>query len=186
MADSVHHEQIRLTYEDYLTFPNDRNRYEILEGELAVTPSPSFIHQKVSRNLEFMLFSHTREGNLGEIVNATMDVILGETTIVQPDIIFIRADAIDSVSPRGIEGAPELLVEILSRSTTRHDRISKMQVYARHHVHWYWIVDPLEKTIEEFRNDTAVFTLVQKAAGEETFNPSLFPGLSIPLARVWE
>lgn len=185
MADSVQHEKIVLTYEDYITLPNDRNRYEILEGELAVTPSPSFSHQRTSRNLEFILFNHIKAGNLGEIINAPMDVILDNSNIVQPDLVFIKGYKAGSVSARGIEGSPELLVEILSHSTARYDRVSKMQVYARYGVKWYWIVDPQEKTLEEYRNENGSFALIRKAAGEEDFIPSLFPDLTVPLSQVW-
>lgn len=80
-----------------------------------------------------------------------MDVIFDETTIVQPDIIFISQEKCHCVTKRGIECAPDLLIEILSSSSKRYDRLSKMQIYGKHGVFWYWIVDPDSLTLEEYR-----------------------------------
>ncbi|MDQ7825777.1 MAG: Uma2 family endonuclease [Candidatus Eremiobacteraeota bacterium] len=91
-----------------------------------------------------------------------------------------------SVSKRGIEGAPDLLIEILSESTARYDRVGKMQLYARFGVEWYWIADPREKTLEEFHNENGSFVLIEKASGDSEFSPKLFHGLVIPLSKVWE
>jgi len=159
MADPIKNRKILLTYEDYLSMPNDRNRYEILGGELVVTPSPSFGHQKVSRNLEFVLFAYIKQHNLGEIIDAPMDVILDETTVVQPDIIFIAKDRYGIIKKRGIEGSPDLLIEILSPSSLRFDKISKMQIYAKYGVKWYWIVDPHGKTLEEYKLEEGFYNL---------------------------
>ena len=102
---------------------------------------------------------------LGEVLYAPLDVILANTTIVQPDLIFIAPAHASRVSRRGIEGAPTLAVEILSPSTTTIDRSRKLQLYARHGVPYYWIVDPEARTLEGYELADGVYRLVGRAAG---------------------
>lgn len=184
MADPMRKHKVVLTYEDYLSLPNDRNRHEILEGELIMTPSPSTKHQEISRNLTFILFSHTKTHGLGKVFNAPVDVLLDRFTIVVPDIVFISKDRLNIITPRAIEGAPDLLVEILSPCTAKYDRISKMQLFSRFGVPWYWIVDPEGCTLEEYERDEDAYRL--KAAYSNKFEPALFPGLTVDLSEVWE
>lgn len=184
MADSME-KDILLTYEDYLSLPDDRNRYEILEGELVVTPSPTFAHQEVSQNIVHILYSHIKKNSLGKIVTAPMDVIFDETTIVQPDIIFISQEKCHCVTKKGIECAPDLLIEILSSSSKRYDRLSKMQIYGKHGVLYYWIIDPDSLTLEEYRIENDRYLPARTYQGNSTFTPGLFPGLVIELSQVW-
>ncbi len=184
MADPMASRKIVLTSEDYLSLPNDRNRYEILEGELIMTPSPTTRHQVVSRNLEFLLFAHVKTHGLGTVFDAPMDVILDRTTVVQPDILFISEARRGIITERAIEGAPDLLVEILSPSTAKYDRLSKMQLFARYGVTWYWIVDPDACAIEEYERDGEAYRF--RAIHTSTFEPALFPGLTMEPAGIWE
>lgn len=186
MTDPVRKNKIVLTYDDYLSLPNDRNRYEILEGELIVTPSPTTMHQKVSRNLGFSLFSFIKKAGCGEVLSAPIDVNLDNSTIVQPDIIFISRDRLQIISERGIDGAPDLIVEVLSPSTVKYDTISKMQLYARYGVRWYWIVNPEQRTIQEYENRGDSFELVATQTGNFGFRPKAPAGLEINLAEIWE
>jgi len=185
MADSVKHERIVLTYEDYLTLPNDGKRYEILEGELVVTPSPVIMHQRVSQNLEFILLSYLKEHPCGIFFHAPVDLILSNISVVVPDMLYISNERASIVSDRGIEGAPDLIAEILSPSTARYDRLSKMQLYAKHGIQWYWILDHSEKTLEVYGNSGGSYELTKKYSGSETLDSPLFPGLSIQLEQVW-
>src|SRR5438128_12470579 len=95
---------IKLTYEDYVDLPNDGRRYEILDGELEVSPAPAPRHQAVSRNLLWILHGHVQDRGLGSAYYALIDVILADTSIVQPDLVFIAAGRESIVSDRGIEG----------------------------------------------------------------------------------
>jgi Uma2 family endonuclease len=174
-----------LTYEDYLEFPNDGRRYEILEGELMMTPAPSPQHQDVSINLEFFLYAHIRRFGLGKLFHAPFDVIMSNISIVQPDILFISVEKLSSITERGFEGAPDLVVEILSPATQRYDRINKLKIYASHGVKWYWLVSPHEKTLEEFELQEGGYTLRQAHSGNDSFKPLLFQGLTIELSEVW-
>lgn len=185
MADPVFKKDAILTYEDYLSLPDDRNRYEILEGDLVVTPAPSPKHQMVSANLEFILLSHVKENKAGLILNAPIDVILNESTIVQPDIIFISGERREIITERGIEAAPDLVVEILSPGSSKFDRISKFQIYAKRGVRWYWIVNPDDETLEEYELVERAYRRTGSLVGKQIFEPALFPGLAIDLSEVW-
>lgn len=185
MADPLRKNRIVLTYDDYALLPDDRNRHEILEGDLIVTPSPTTNHQKVSRNLEFILFSHIKQNNSGELFYAPIDVILDESTVVQPDIIFILKEHLHILSKRGVDGAPDLLVEILSPATAKYDRISKKQLYARYGVRWFWIVDPDEKKVEEYEREGETYNLRTARSEKDSFTSGIFPELDIDLSLVW-
>lgn len=177
--------RIVLTYEDYCALPDDGRRYEVIEGELVVTPSPRRAHQRFSRNLLVVLHAHVREHDLGEVFDAPFDVILENTSIVVPDLLFVSRDRLSIVTERGVEGAPDMIVEILSSATARRDRVEKAQLYARHGVGHYWLADPVGRTLETFELTGGQYRLVVSLSGAALFEPPLFPGLTIPLRDLW-
>jgi Uma2 family endonuclease len=177
--------RVVLTYDDYAALPDDGRRYEIHDGELSVTPSPGTNHQRVSRNLNEILGAHARTRGLGEVLYAPLDVILANTTIVQPDLIFIAPAHASRVSRRGIEGAPTLAVEILSPSTTTIDRSRKLQLYARHGVPYYWIVDPDARVLEAYELAEGRYRLVTRAAGDAAVSLPPFPDLALVPDSLW-
>jgi Uma2 family endonuclease len=177
--------KIVLTYEDYCLLPTDRNRYEILDGELSVTPAPRIKHQRISSHLNAIIVSHILPRQLGEIFAAPTDVILAPTTVVQPDLIFIGSDRRHLATERAIEGPPTLVIEILSPTTHRTDRVIKAQLYAKYEVPHYWLIDPDQQALEAYELAGDHYNLVLSAQGSEVFTPSLFPGLSIQLADLW-
>ena len=174
-----------LTYEDYAALPDDGRRYEIHDGELSVTPAPGTNHQRVSRNLYDVLGAYVKTQGLGEVLYAPVDVILANTTIVQPDLIFVAPAHASRVSRRGIEGAPTLAVEILSPSTTTIDRSRKLQLYARYGVPYYWIVDPEARTLEAYELTDGVYRLVTRAAGAASVSLPPFPDLAFVPDSLW-
>jgi len=174
-----------LTYDDYALLPQDRNRYEILDGELYVTPSPSYGHQLAVYRLATFLGSHVEAKGLGQVLFAPLDVLLAETNIVQPDILFLSRGKIPPGKAKNIQVAPDLVVEVLSESTAEQDRLHKKRIYARHGVPHYWIVDPENRTLEVFELAGAEYRPAGSLAGEALAASSLFPGLAIPLARLW-
>jgi Uma2 family endonuclease len=186
-STSVHIPQgkVVLTYDDYRDLPNDRNRYEILDGELSVTPAPSTKHQRISGRLYLILAHHVLANQLGDIYAAPTDLILAPTTVVQPDLLFIGTDRRGIVTERAIEGSPTLVIEILSVTTRRMDRQTKAQLYAKHEVPHYWLIDPDQQTLEAYELAGDQYNLVFNAQNAEVFTPSLFPGLSIRLADLW-
>ena len=137
----------KFTYKDYLQLPED-TRYEIIDGELFMVPAPVPYHQIVSRNLEFYLHQHVKENNLGEVLNAPCDLILSNTDVVQPDLLFISQARLSIIKETNIQGAPDLVVEILSPASEKRDRGKKQKLYAQNQIQEYWIVDTQTKSIE--------------------------------------
>jgi Uma2 family endonuclease len=185
MADSAKRMEISLTYRDYLNFPDDRQKYEILEGELYMTPSPNYLHQKISQSLEYFLYSHIRQHRRGILLHAPMDVIINESTVVQPDILFVREERRTIITDRGVEGAPDLVVEILSPSTASLDRLSKFQIYGKLGVCWYWIVDPGLRQIEQYENEHGVFVHRGTWKNDDKLKAELFDGLELDLREIF-
>ena len=176
---------VTLTYKDYEALPADGRRYELHEGELSVTPSPSPAHQRVIRNLYNILQQHVGTRGLGELLFAPIDCILSETTVVQPDLIYLDTTRLGIVSHRGIEGPPSLVVEVLSPSTTQIDRSTKRQLYARHGVPYYWIVDPEARTIEAYVLSKDGYQLSARVAGADAVSLPPFPDLAFVPAYLW-
>jgi len=140
---------IKFTYEDYCLLPEDR-RYELIEGEFFVVPSPSVIHQRISANLEELLRRYVKEKECGEVLDAPLDVLLSPQDVVQPDIMFISKERAHIVTDANIQGAPDLVMEILSPSTAERDRTVKKKLYARYGVKELWLVNPGAQTVEIF------------------------------------
>lgn len=186
LPDPQHHQaKDSFNYERYCALPEDGRRYQVLEGELDVTPAPSTFHQGISRNLEFALLQHVRKNKLGILLDSPVDVILSSDVVVQPDIVFVAQERASIVTKRAIEGPPDLVVEILSPWTRRTDRITKLPLYARFGVHECWLVDPEEKSMEIFSLSGNQYLLAATAYGNETIGSSLFPGFVLSLEEVF-
>jgi Uma2 family endonuclease len=142
----------RYVYEDLLTMPDDGRRYELLEGDLLVSPSPKPRHQRIVSNLDRML-GHLEESGLGQGYVAPVDVVLDRHTAFVPDVFFIRTDRLGIVTDRNVSGAPDLVVEVLSDSTRDVDLGRKLRAYGKHGVGEYWVVDPDANTLQVFRRD---------------------------------
>lgn len=132
-----------LTYEDLVQLPDDGNRYEIIDGELYVTPAPSRRHAEVVARLFALLFNFVRARRLGRVYTAPVDVKLARHRIVQPDILFIKQDRLSVFSPDAVEGRPDMVVEVLSPSTRNRDLGLKARVYAEMGIPEYWMADPI-------------------------------------------
>ncbi len=165
--------------------PDDGRRYELIEGEIQMAPAPGTQHQRISRNLEVLLHLHVQERRLGEVLDAPVDVILDRGTVVQPDLLFVSTPRLGMISRRGVEGPPDLVVEILSESTQSLDRGAKRQAYARYGVAHYWIVDPEARVIAELVRRDNEYELRATHAAPGTCRTILFPDLDLDLARVF-
>lgn len=174
-----------LTYKDYEALPADGRRYELHEGELAVTPAPSPRHQQTSLNLAFFLHQHVKTRRLGQVLYAPIDCILSDVTVVQPDIVYLDTERLSAITSRGIEGPPALVIEILSPSTLQVDRGVKVQLYARHGVPYYWIVDPEARTIEAYQLTEAGYHLAGRLGASEPVSLPPFPDLALVPASIW-
>ncbi|RLE13973.1 Uma2 family endonuclease [Candidatus Aerophobetes bacterium] len=175
---------IKFTYQDYLLLPEDK-RYEIIEGELIIVPSPGFTHQSISGNLGFLLRRFIREKKLGIILNAPMDVVLSEENVVQPDILFISKKRASIITEKNIQGAPDLVIEILSPNTKKKDSILKRKLYAKFGVKEFWLVDPEKKEIEVLTFKKEGFERTGLYHQDEVLISPLLPGLKIPLREVF-
>lgn len=140
----------RWTYHDYLRLDDD-HAYQIVEGDLIVSPAPSIVHQRVSSRLYTSLQSFVSERNLGEVFYAPVDVVFGEHDIVQPDLLFVRRENAGIVGQQAVEGTPDLIIEILSPGSLHLDRHRKRALYERAGVPEFWLVDPANRAIEVFR-----------------------------------
>lgn len=178
-------QRVVLTYKEYEALPADGRRYEIHDGELSVTPAPSPLHQRILGNLNEIVRQHVKARSLGEVLFAPIDCILAETTIVQPDLVYLDTTRLPLVSARGIEGAPTLVVEILSPSTALIDRSTKLQLHARYGVPYYWIVDPEARTIEAYSLSEGAYQLIMRAAGRNAVSLPPFPDLAFVPASLW-
>lgn len=186
MHDHLIAEPIRLTYEDYCALPDDGRRYEILDGDLYMSPSPITLHQLVVGNTYHVLRHHVDRHALGKVFIAPYDVVLGKHDVVEPDVIFVSKAHKSIITRKNIRGAPDLLVEVLSPSTAERDTRDKRNIYARCGVKWYWIVDPDAESILELKRVRNAYAKVSITKGDSVFRPALFPGLEINLASLWQ
>ncbi len=177
--------RVVLTYADYAALPNDGKRYEIHDGELSVTPAPGAKHQHVVLRLAAALDAHVAARALGKVYVAPFDVILSEPTIVQPDILFVGMDRVGAFSRRGLEGGPTLAVEVLSPSTASIDLGTKLQLYARHDVSFYWITDYDARAIDVYRLASGAYGTPVRLSGDGLVNLPPFPGLRLDPATLW-
>ncbi|MCI0435935.1 MAG: Uma2 family endonuclease [Gemmatimonadetes bacterium] len=130
----------RWTYAEYARLPNDGNRYEVLDGEVLVTPSPGTKHQWTAAELFFELREYVRAHRVGDMFWA-LDVLFARGQYLCPDMVFVPNSQRDRLTDRGVEGVPGLVVEIVSPGSVRIDRVTKPARYADFGVPQYWVVD---------------------------------------------
>jgi Uma2 family endonuclease len=177
-------EKKKYTYADYLKTPDDE-RCELIEGELVMTPSPVTRHQRISRKIEFMLEKYITENDLGEVFYAPFDVYFDEENVVQPDILFISKERLDIIGEKNIQGAPDLVIEIISESTAYRDLVQKKKLYARFRVKEYWIVIPEESSIGVYTLKDNVFVLHKTYGKEDILQSLLLKKLKIELKKIF-
>jgi Uma2 family endonuclease len=173
------------TYEDYCSLPEDGWIYEIIEGELYMSPAPRPIHQENSGNLFAAFRDYGRKHDAGKAYNAPIDVLLsGLAAPVQPDVIFIVKARLDIVKEERVEGAPDIIVEVLSPWNWIVDRHKKFQAYAKAGVREYWIVDPKARTIELYSLFGATYVLIGKYGVGETVRSEVLQGFEVKVEEV--
>jgi Uma2 family endonuclease len=182
-AERIKEQQI--TYEIYAAMPDDGQRYEIVDGTLEMmSPSPSTKHQTVSGELGFVLRMSCKSEYM--IYDAPLDVILSETNVLQPDILMVHRSRFHIVTVRGIEGPPDLVVEILSPYSRKRDKVDKMKTYAKHGVEEYWIVDSEARTLEQFRLvDSGLYELCNLFEGDESVTSDRLPCVSFVIGDIF-
>jgi Uma2 family endonuclease len=183
----VQPKRAKLTVRDYMSIPEDDDRrFELIDGELILAPSPVTQHQRISRNLLRVLDEFVESQNLGELFYAPMDVVLSEHDVFQPDILFILNHRLDIIGERNIQGAPDLVVEILSPSTEGRDRGDKRDAYLRYGVREYWIIDPQNRTCEIMRAGDTDFETVRIYPEGTTATSPILEGIQVEVDRLFE
>ena len=177
--------KILFTYDDYKTLPESGPRYQILDGDLLMTPAPNTVHQMISANLEFLLIQHIRETGNGFILDAPVDVILSDTDVVQPDIIYIRGKNRHRIKKAGIFGPPDLVIEILSLSTEAQDRGIKRKLYARYDVEELWLIDPVEKIVEIYSLQENAEVPMTTVRVNELIQSCVLSGFNVTLSEIF-
>ncbi len=157
---------------------------QLIEGELFMTPSPTTYHQRISRILETALCEYVEQNNLGEVFYAPLDVYLTDQDIFQPDILYISNENRSIIQER-IKGAPDLAVEIISESTAYLDMKTKKKVYEASGIKEYWIVDPMEHSVEIFFLEDKKYVLKQQAIENGTVESILLKGFSVDINKVF-
>jgi Uma2 family endonuclease len=175
MEGKMTQHRLKFTYQDYLHLPDDK-RYEILEGELVMAPSPIIKHQRVSGKLTIFLAEFVQRNNLGEVFTAPCDVVLSQEDVLQPDILFISRQNSSIITEKNVQGAPDLVIEILSPATEYRDREIKE----------YWLVDPDKQTIEVMVLGKVDFKTAGVYSTGSRLSSLLLKELSIDLGEVFQ
>ena len=176
----------RITFEQFRELPSDGNRYELIHGEVHVTPALATRHQAVLQNLSLGLGPHVYKNHLGESWLAPLDVRLGEDTVVQPDLIFISNANAGIIREDWIAGAPDLVVEVLSPSTAAHVRATKLWMYAEAGVPEIWFIDPSAKTVEVLKLQGKKYSVESALTGEQVLVSALFPAWQLTLRDLFD
>jgi len=179
---------VKLTYDDFVHFPDDGQRHELIDGEHYVTPSPNTRHQQISGNLFLLIGAWLEDHPIGEVLYAPYDVVFSEFDVVEPDLLYLSNErAAQVLTPLHAKGVPELVVEIGSKGTRKRDETIKRRLYERTGVSEYWLVDPMRDVVRRYRRDGQAFAEpleLSRAAGDILTTP-LLPGLALPLARIF-
>ena len=174
-----------MTYDQLCLLPEDRNRYELFGGELVMTPSPAARHQEIVGKLHVLLAVYVQNNSLGKVYVAPLDAIFDPYTVLQPDILYVSRERVPEIVKERIEGAPDLVVEVLSPSTFYNDLRRKMAVYSQFGVQEYWIVDPEMQTFELYSRQGSELRSAMKFSSSETFESPLLPGFRFAVNSIF-
>ena len=174
----------KLTYQDYANLEGDE-RYELLDGELILVASPNRDHQLASMRIGYRMFSFVEENDLGWVFDAPFDVLFTDTDVAQPDLLFISKEREDIITHANIQGAPDLIVEVLSPSSVRRDWHDKRGLYASHGVREYWIVDPVHQIVSVLLLQDGELEVDGTYTEGDTIVSSTLEGFSVSLNEIF-
>lgn len=177
--------ELKFTYDDYLLLPEDK-RYELIDGDLYLVPAPRTFHQIVSLRIGAALNDFVDKNLLGQVIAAPCDVYLSQHDVVQPDILWISPDRLGIMKEAYVDGAPDLVVEILSPSDPKRDRELKRKLYARFGVREYWIVDPDAKSIDVLTRQEGDLKTVQVFVADDTLTSPLLQEFELSLTVIFK
>ena len=178
----------RLTYDDFARIPDDGMRHEIIDGVHYVTPSPAFRHQQLLGRLHVAIFTYLEaQPEIGQVLLSPLDTVFSPWDVVEPDLLFIAADQLEIVTEPNIQGAPALVVEILSPGTKKRDLGIKKELFDRGGVREYWIVDPKSHTVVVHRRASdGTFPKIQSLPDDApAIMTPLLPGFSLSLEKLF-
>lgn len=179
---------MKLTYDDFVHFPDDGKRHELIDGEHYVTASPNIRHQQISMELTFLIRTWLEDHPVGRLFAAPLDIVLSEFDVVEPDLLYLSHERAAAVlTTQHLRGAPELVVEIGSRGTRKRDETIKRRLYERKGVGEYWFVDPELDVVRVYRRDGDRFARpieLSREAGDMLTTP-LLEGLVLTLDRIF-
>ncbi len=171
------------TYEDYLGVGNEVY-FEIINGKAFMSPAPELFHQRWARKIFVAIERHVESRKLGEVFFAPVDVVLDEKNVVQPDLVFVSTANAGLLERRGIMGAPDLVVEVISPTSLRRDRYDKRELYARFSVREFWLADVANRSIEILALKPGGFQLMSCATTEGKIRSEVLPGFELDLASL--
>ncbi len=179
---------VKLTYDDFVSLPDDGSRHELIDGEHLMTPSPSRKHQAVVWNLTVMIGAYLERHPIGRAFAAPFDVVFSAFDVVEPDLLFVsnaREGAV--LTPQHVRGAPDLIVEVSSPATRKRDETAKRRLYERFGVAEYWVVDPEIDTIKVYRQSDGTYVRTAELSLErgEILTTPLLPDLEMPLEGIF-
>lgn len=179
---------VKFTCEDYILFPDDGRRHEVIDGEHYVTLSPNTRHQRICSKLVICLGGFVDNGKLGQVFTSPIDVVLSDVDVVQPDVLFVSSIRALIITESNIQRAPDLVIEILSPGTRRTDEVIKRKLYERSGVDEYWIVDPELETVKVYRLTDGKFERTAELFKENSdiLTTPLLPSLQIPLTYLFD
>ncbi len=173
------------TYDKYYEL-DDQNRYEIYDGELVMSPAPKPLHQKVIRKLYDFIRNHIIQKHIGELYFSPIDVVFAENVVCQPDLLFISTERLDIVDDdKAIFGAPDVIIEIASPSTEKHDRNIKFDIYERHGVLEYWIISLADKSAEVYFLSDGCYKLIGDSRSNDIVSSQYFSGFEIDIKNIF-
>jgi len=178
---------VKLTYDDFVLFPDDGKRHELIDGEHYVTPSPARKHQSIAWNLNRMIGVYLELHPIGRAFQAPFDVIFSRFDVVEPDLLFISAARLDVLTDANVQGAPNLVVEIGSPGTRKRDETIKKRLYEREGVEEYWVIDPELDVVNVYRRVKGRYERSSELTLEhgDTLTSPLLPGLELPLVKIF-
>lgn len=161
-------EQGEWTYADWEKLPNDGRKYEVIDGTLHTSPSPTSTHQYALMRLAGSLMVWADQTNSGSVFPAPMDVLLPNQPVpFQPDVIFVKREHEEIIQSQRIVGVPDFVAEVLSPSNWLYDRREKMEIYETAGIPEYWIIDPRAREIELYLLEDSGYLLINKVSGEQ-------------------
>jgi Uma2 family endonuclease len=179
---------LKLTYDDFVLFPDDGKRHELIDGEHYLTPSPNIRHQRISGRLHLIIAGWLESHSIGQLFYAPLDVVFTQYDVVEPDLLYVsNARASEILTEKHVTGTPEIVIEIASRGTRKRDESIKKRLYERAGVTEYWVVDPDIDGIRVYPRAAGGFGRARALSAEagDVLTSPLLPGLEVPLVRVF-